>query len=159
MTKLTHVDDASRMRMVDVGEKPVTSRRAVAEGFLVVGPELVALLRDGRAPKGGVLEAARLAGIQAAKRTSEMIPLSHPVLLDHVQVDFEIDASRVRIVASVSCRGPTGVEMEALTAVAIAGLTAYDMLKSRSRTLRLEGVRLLAKSGGRSGDWSAPAAE
>ena len=155
MKRLSHVDDEGRLRMVDVGCKPSTARRATAEGFLVVGPALVRVLRERRGPKGDVLEAARLAGIAAAKRTWELVPLCHQVPLDHVKVDFELGEDRVRIIAAASCRGPTGVEMEALTAVAVAGLTAYDMLKALSREMRLEGIRLLEKRGGRSGTWSA----
>lgn len=156
MSEPTHLDDAGRARMVDVGDKPVTSRRAVAEAFLVVGRDVMAAIEQGKAPKGNVYETARLAGIMAAKRTADIVPLCHPLPLDHVSVDFETTEDRIRVVAAASARAATGVEMEALTAAAVAGLTLYDMLKALSHGMTLESVRLLAKSGGQSGDYRAP---
>jgi cyclic pyranopterin monophosphate synthase len=157
MAELTHLDDSGALRMVDVGAKPVTTRRAVAEGILVVGREVMAEIAAGRTPKGNAYEAARLAGIMAAKRTAEIIPLTHALALDHVAIVFTPGEDRITIRAEASARAPTGVEMEVLTAVAVAGLTLVDMLKALSRTMVLEAVHLLAKSGGRSGDWQAGA--
>lgn len=151
-----HLNDQDECRMVDVGDKPVTQRRAVAEAVLLIGPEVMAAVRSGKTPKGNVYEAARLAGIMAAKRTSELIPLCHPLGLDHVAVDFEPGEDRIRVVASASTRASTGVEMEALTAAALAALTLYDMLKALSHDMVLQQVRLLAKTGGRSGSYQAP---
>jgi cyclic pyranopterin phosphate synthase len=153
---LTHLGDGGECRMVDVGDKPITQRQATAEGMLVVGRDVMAAIRAGATPKGNVYEAARLAGIMAAKRTGELIPLCHPLGLDHVSVDFEPGEDRIRIIASASTRASTGVEMEALTAVTIAGLTLYDMLKALSREMVLQQVRLLSKTGGRSGPYRAP---
>ena len=141
--------------MVDVGQKAVTSRRAVAEAILVTGKEVMTAVRQGQTPKGNVYETARLAGIMAAKRTAALIPLCHPLSLDHVSVDFEPGDDRIRVVATASTRASTGVEMEALTAAAVAGLTLYDMLKALSRSMVLQQVRLLAKSGGAAGDYRA----
>lgn len=155
MSDLPHLDDAGRTRMVDIGEKPVTARRAVAEAVLVAGPEVMAAVAGGRTPKGNVFETARLAGIMAAKRTAELIPLCHSLPLDHVAVDFESGPDRIRVVATAATRAATGVEMEALTAAAVAGLTLYDMLKALSHTMVLQQVRLLSKSGGRSGVYQA----
>lgn len=155
MNDLTHLEADGRVRMVDVGGKPVTRRRAVAVGTLRVGPQVMAVVRDGRTPKGNVYEAARLAGIMAAKRTAELVPLCHTLSLDHVTVEFEPGDEAIAIRAEAVTRAATGVEMEALTAVAVAGLTLIDMLKALSRTMVLEGIRLTAKSGGRSGDWQA----
>lgn len=142
--------------MVDVGAKPVTRRRAVAEAFLEVPLSVMAELEAGRTPKGNIDETARLAGIAAAKRTAELIPLCHLLLLDHVDVVIERRTDSIRIEATVSCRGPTGVEMEALTAASVAALTLYDMLKGLSHDLRIRSVRLLRKSGGLSGEYIAP---
>jgi cyclic pyranopterin phosphate synthase len=142
--------------MVDTGDKQVTSRRATAEAVLVVGEQVMAAVRSGDVPKGNVFETARLAGIMAAKKSSELIPLCHSLPLDHVAVDFETGGDRIRIEATAATRAATGVEMEALTAAAVAGLTLYDMLKALSKGMALEGLRLLAKSGGRSGDYRAP---
>jgi len=155
MNELSHLDDQGRTRMVDVGDKPVSDRRAVAEAVLVTGTDVMAAVREGRTPKGNVFETARLAGIMAAKRTPELIPLCHVLPLDHVSVDFEARDDSIRIVSTVAARGSTGVEMEALTAAAVAGLTLYDMLKALSRSMVLSQVRLLAKSGGRHGDYRA----
>lgn len=155
MNEPTHLDQHGHMRMVDVGGKPVTQRRASAEATLVVGDAVMAAIRAGATPKGNVYEAARLAGIMAAKRTAELLPLCHVLPLDHVQVDFTPGADRIRVVASAATRASTGVEMEALVAAAVAGLTLYDMLKSLSHALVLEDVRLLTKSGGQTGDYRA----
>jgi|PlaIllAssembly_1097288.scaffolds.fasta_scaffold184485_2 cyclic pyranopterin phosphate synthase len=156
MDELTHIDEAGRARMVDVSGKATTSRRAIAGGELVVGREVMAAIRAGATPKGNVFETARLAGIMAAKRTAELIPLCHPLPLDHVAVDFTTTEDRIAIRAEAVTRAATGVEMEALTAAAVAGLTLYDMLKALSKTMVLGEVRLLVKTGGASGDYRAP---
>ena len=144
--------------MVDVGAKAVTARVAVARGRVFMHRDTLALLRDGRTPKGDVLTTAHLAGVMAAKRTSEIIPLAHALALDGVDLAFSLDeeSASIGIEARVRARGRTGVEMEALTAVTVAGLTLYDMLKAVDRGMVIEGVRLLRKSGGRSGDYLAP---
>lgn len=142
--------------MVEVGDKLITRRSATAEGFVRMGAEALATLVERRAKKGDVLGVAQIAGILAAKRTGELIPLCHPLPLDGVDLHLDPVADGVRIEATVRCTGRTGVEMEALTAVSLAALTVYDMLKAVDRGMRIEGVRLLAKSGGRSGDWVAP---
>ncbi len=153
MAKLSHLDDQGRARMVDVGGKPATQRQAVASGRVVMKPETLALIQRGGLPKGDVLGSARLAGIMAAKRTPELIPLCHPLLLTHVAVELAVleDQSAVEITATVRSTGQTGVEMEALTAVVVAGLTIYDMCKAVDRGIRLENIRLRRKSGGESG--------
>jgi cyclic pyranopterin monophosphate synthase len=157
MTRLTHLDKTGAANMVDVSEKAVTARTARAEGRVVTAPETVALIRKGDAKKGDVLGTARLAGIMAAKRTHELIPLCHPLLLSKVAVDCVVDEALpgVRVTAEVKVSGQTGVEMEALTAVSVACLTIYDMVKAADRAIRIEGVRLLSKSGGRSGVYEA----
>jgi cyclic pyranopterin monophosphate synthase len=157
MTRLTHLDKTGAANMVDVSEKAVTARTARAEGRVVTAPETVALIRKGDAKKGDVLGTARLAGIMAAKRTHELIPLCHPLLLSKVTVDCVVDEALpgVRVTAEVNVSGQTGVEMEALTAVSVACLTIYDMVKAADRAMRIEGVRLLSKSGGRSGVYEA----
>jgi len=137
--------------MVDVGDKPDTDRRAVARGLLRVSAETVALVRDGKTKKGDVVAAARIAGIMAAKKTSELIPLTHPLPLTHLAVDVELTDEGLAIQAIAATTGPTGVEMEALTAVAVAGLTLYDMCKAVDREMTIGAVRLLEKRGGRSG--------
>lgn len=156
MAKLTHLDDEGRARMVDVGDKAVTERVAVARGHVVMQPETLALIAAGNVKKGDVLTIAQLAGIMGAKRTSDLIPLCHPLPLTHVQVTCTLnpDRARVDIEATASVRHQTGVEMEALTAVTVAALTIYDMAKAVDRHMRIEGVRVVAKRGGRSGDWS-----
>jgi cyclic pyranopterin phosphate synthase len=154
--KLTHVDAKGAARMVDVSAKPTTDRRATARARLLLSPETVALVRDGRTPKGDVLGAARIAGIMAAKRTSELIPLTHPLPISRADVELTLDDDGVTIEATIGTTAQTGVEMEALTAAAIAGLTLYDMLKSVERGARLTDLRLVAKSGGRSGEFRAP---
>jgi cyclic pyranopterin phosphate synthase len=153
MDELTHVDDQGRARMVDVGGKADTVREAVAAGRVVMRPETLALIQRGGLPKGDVLGTARLAGIMGAKRTPDLIPLCHPLLLTHVAVEFTVheDEGIIDITATVRSVGKTGVEMEALTAVAAAGLTIYDMCKAVDRGMRLEAMRLRRKSGGRSG--------
>ena len=153
--RLTHVDAKGAARMVDVGAKAVTERRAVAPGLLRLSPGTLALVQNGNTPKGDVLAAARLAGIMAAKKTSELIPLTHPLPLTHLAVDVEITEEGLAIQALAATNGPTGVEMEALTAVAVAGLTLYDMLKSVERGARLTDIRLVEKSGGKSGVYTA----
>ncbi len=155
MNDLTHLDDSGRARMVDVGEKTPSARRAEATATLAVGKEVMAAIHDGSTPKGNVFETARLAGIMAAKKTSELIPLCHQLPLDHVSVDFDTNETEIQIRATAATRSATGVEMEALTAVSVAGLTLYDMLKAISKTMVLGQLRLLAKSGGRSGDYRA----
>ena len=155
MKKLTHLDDTGAARMVDVGDKPDTDRRAVARGLLRVSPATLALVRDGKTKKGDVIAAARIAGIMAAKKTSELIPLTHPLPLTHLAVDVELTDEGFAIQAIAATNGPTGVEMEALTAVSIAGLTLYDMLKSVERGARLTDIRLVEKTGGKSGTYTA----
>jgi cyclic pyranopterin phosphate synthase len=152
---LTHVDDAGNARMVEVGDKPVTRRSATAEGFVRMSAEAREAILERRAKKGDVLGVAQVAGILAAKRTGDLIPLCHPLPLDGVDIHLEVVGDGVRIEATARTTGRTGVEMEALTAVSLAALTVYDMLKAVDRAMRVEGVRLLAKSGGRSGDWVA----
>lgn len=155
--RLTHLSAAGEANMVDVGDKPSTMREATAEGRVVMAPETLKLVIGGDAKKGDVLGVARVAGIMAAKRTHELIPLCHPLALSKVSVDLTPDPSLPGVVVTATARvtGPTGVEMEALTAVAVACLTVYDMTKAVDRGMRIEGVRLLAKSGGRSGDFRA----
>jgi cyclic pyranopterin phosphate synthase len=148
---LTHVDSTGKARMVDVTAKAATSRRAVAESFIRLSGRTLSLLSRGKLPKGNALETARLAGILAAKRTPDLIPLCHPLLLTHVEVEAEPGSSGVRFLASVSCTGSTGVEMEALTAASVAALTLYDMVKAVEKGATIERVRLLEKSGGKSG--------
>ncbi|MFQ6058356.1 MAG: cyclic pyranopterin monophosphate synthase MoaC [Anaerolineae bacterium] len=151
--RLTHVDESGRARMVDVGGKPDTERVAVARGEITMRPETLALIQEGGIPKGDVLAVAQVAGVMAAKRTHELIPMCHPLLLTHISVDFEIQgADRILITATVKTTGKTGVEMEALTAVAVAALTIYDMCKAVDRAMRIQNVRLVRKSGGKSGE-------
>jgi cyclic pyranopterin phosphate synthase len=152
----SHLDEAGRARMVDVSSKAPTARRAVAEAYVHVPREVMEAVRDKRTPKGNVFEVARLAGIMAAKRTGELIPLCHTLPLDHVAVDFEPGEDRIRVVTTATARAPTGVEMEALTGASAAALTLYDMLKGLSRAITIEGLRLLEKTGGKSGDYRAP---
>ena len=149
--KLTHIDAKGRARMVDVGPKKTTARTARARGFLRLSPATIALVKAGRTAKGDVLTTAQLAGIMAAKRTSELIPLTHPLPLTHVSVDLTVEDDGIAIEATASTAAQTGVEMEALTAVTVAGLTLYDMLKAVERGARLTDIRLVEKSGGKSG--------
>ncbi len=154
--KLTHIDADGRARMVDVSAKPASKRVAVAQGRVVMGPEALELARS-KGGKGDVRAAAEIAGVMAAKKTSDLIPMCHPLQLSNakVRVDESADGSGLSAVAEVATTGPTGVEMEALTAAAVACLTIYDMLKAVDRGMQIEGVRLLAKSGGKSGDFVA----
>lgn len=155
---LTHLDSAGNARMVDVGDKPATERRAIARAVVRVSPDTAALVVAGDAPKGDVLGVARIAGIQAAKRTSELIPLCHPLALTFVGVEGSIDAvsGEIELIAEARTTGPTGVEMEAMCAASVAALTVYDMVKGVQRGAEIASVALLRKSGGRSGDWRAP---
>jgi len=152
---LTHLDSSGSARMVDVGHKPATERRAVARAIVRVSPETAALVAAGNAPKGDVIATARIAGIQAGKRTSELIPLCHPLALSYLGVEGEIDAGAGTITLTAEARttGPTGVEMEALTAASVAALTVYDMVKGVQRGAEIGSVALLEKSGGASGEW------
>lgn len=153
---LSHLDAEGRARMVDVGEKPATSRRAVAEGTIQVAREALDLIRRNAGPKGDVLSVAELAGIQGAKRTAELIPLCHPMALEHIEVRATLDEGLpgVRVRATARATSRTGVEMEALTAVAVSLLTVYDMAKAADRSMRIGEIVLLEKSGGSRGDWS-----
>ena len=151
---LSHVDEDGRVRMVDVSDKPATAREAVARGFVQMAPTTIRLIRAGRVAKGDPLQAARLAGIMAAKRTSDIIPLCHPVALSHCSVELRARRAGYEIEARVRTTGPTGVEMEALTAVAAAGLTIYDMVKAVDRAVVIGDIRLIEKRGGRSGVWT-----
>jgi len=155
LAELTHLDAQGQAHMVDVGAKAETEREAVAAGRVLMRPETLRLVRAGDLPKGDVLGTARVAGIMAAKRTAELIPLCHPLLLTKVAVEFAYDeaASAVEITATVRCRGQTGVEMEALTAVSVAALTIYDMAKAVERGMMISDIRLLEKRGGKTGDW------
>ena len=155
MSSFTHIDDKGRVRMVDVTDKKPTVRVAVAGGSVFMQPETFQLIRDQKVKKGNVLETARIAGIMAAKKTSELVPMCHPLQLTHVQVDFEPDEvhHRIGIKAAVRTIDQTGVEMEALTAVSVAALTLYDMCKSYDREMRVSDILLLEKSGGKSGEY------
>lgn len=156
MSGFTHIDEAGNAVMVDVGEKPVTQRSATARGAVVMAPETLEMIRSGAAKKGDVLGVAQLAGIMAAKKTSDLIPLCHPLLLTKVTVDLTpMPPDRVEIEATVRVGGQTGVEMEALTAVSAAALTVYDMCKAVDRAMRLTDIRLVAKDGGKSGSYRA----
>ncbi|MCS6993191.1 MAG: cyclic pyranopterin monophosphate synthase MoaC [Anaerolineales bacterium] len=152
-SQLTHLDETGRAHMVDVGAKADTERLAVAKGEVVMKPETLALLRAGQLKKGDVLTVAQIAGIQAAKRTAELIPLCHPLPLTHVDLDFDLDDALpgVRITATAKTIGKTGVEMEALTAVSLAALTVYDMAKAVEKTMVIQNIRLVEKRGGKSG--------
>ena len=159
MTSLTHLDDAGAARMVDVGDKAVTARDAVATGRITMTPAALALVRDAAANKGDVLAVARVAGIMAAKRTADLIPLCHPLPLSRVAIDLTILGDGVAVTATCATTGRTGVEMEALTAVSVALLTIHDMVKAVDKAMVIDGVRLLAKRGGKSGEWTAPDGE
>jgi cyclic pyranopterin phosphate synthase len=150
---LTHFDESGRARMVDVGEKEVTHRVAIASGRVTMNPETVAIVREGRASKGDVLGVAQVAAIMAAKRAHEIIPMCHPLLLTRIEVGFEVEDAEVAITARVETRGQTGVEMEALTAVSAAALTIYDMVKAVDRGMTIGEIRLERKEGGRGGVW------
>ena len=157
MSKLTHLDESGAARMVDVGGKPATQRRAVASGRITMSAEALAAIREGNAPKGDVLGTARIAGIMAAKRTGELIPLCHPLGLEAVNIDFAYEEGAIRATATASLTGRTGVEMEAMTAASVALLTIYDMAKAIDKGMIISDVRLIAKTGGKSGDWKADA--
>ena len=156
MAKLTHIDETGRAHMVDVSDKPVTAREATAEGFVRMTPATLALALSGDAKKGDVRATAEIAGIMAAKKTADLIPLCHPLALTKVEVRVEPGDGGLAVTARVRTSGQTGVEMEALTAVTVACLTVYDMLKAAEKGMTIEGVRLLAKSGGKSGTWTHP---
>ncbi|HJT67207.1 MAG TPA: cyclic pyranopterin monophosphate synthase MoaC [Pyrinomonadaceae bacterium] len=155
MSELSHVDDQGRIRMVDTSDKETTARRAVASARVLMSPDTVAALRAHRTPKGDPLEAARLAGIMAAKRTADLIPLCHPLPLTHIDVRAEITDTGVSLQADVSTKAQTGVEMEALTAVSVAALTIYDMCKALEKGMMITDIRLERKTGGKSGDYSS----
>ena len=155
MTKLTHLDEAGNAAMVDISSKSATVREAVAEGRISMSADALAAIREGAVKKGDVLATARIAGIMAAKKTSELIPLCHPLMLSKVTIDFEFEDSGLRITALVRLSGQTGVEMEAMTAVSVALLTVYDMAKALDKGMVISDVRLLSKSGGKSGEWRA----
>ena len=161
MSELNHLDRDGQARMVDVGGKAATERRARARAIVKVTPETARVVLAGDAPKGDVIGVARIAGIQAAKRTSELIPLCHPLALSFIGVDGSIDVARgeIELIAEARTTGPTGVEMEALTAASVAALTVYDMIKGIERGAEIASVAVLQKSGGRSGDWRRSAVE
>ncbi len=158
MSKFTHFDDTGAPHMVDVGNKPATTRMAVAKGCVVMNPETLAMIKDGTAKKGDVINVAQLAGIMGAKQTANLIPLCHPLGLDHVAVELTVNQDRSAIDITATCRlsGQTGVEMEALTAVSVSALTIYDMCKSVDRGMYITDIRLTHKSGGKSGQYDAP---
>lgn len=159
MTRLTHIDEAGAAHMVDVSAKSSTVREAVAEGRITMSAEALAAIREGTSKKGDVLATARIAGIMAAKKTSDLIPLCHPLMLTKVTVDFTFEDQGIRVTTLARLTGQTGVEMEALTAVSVALLTLYDMAKALDKGMIISDVRLLSKSGGKSGDWRAPSPE
>jgi len=156
MAKLSHVDKEGKARMVDVGAKPVTRREAAASAFVKLGPETLGLVRTNGLAKGDVLNTARLAGIQAAKRTHELIPLTHPIPLENIAIDLEIEDEGIRVRCRVSAEAKTGAEMEALTGAAVAALTVYDMVKAVERGAEVVNLRLDYKSGGKSGVYRRP---
>ena len=153
MSELTHIDEHGRAKMVDTSEKKITTRRAIASGRVLMSAESVAAIRNQTTPKGDPLETARLAGVMAAKRTAELIPLCHPLPLTHVEVRAELEVSGIYLEAEVSTNAQTGVEMEALTAVSVAALTVYDMCKALDKGMIISDVRLELKTGGKSGDY------
>ncbi len=157
MTDFTHLDKEGRVRMVDVGDKEKTKRIAVAEGKISMESDTLSMIMDAKVKKGNVLETARIAGVMAAKKTSDLIPMCHPINITHARVDFSFDTknSSIEIEAEVSLTEKTGVEMEALTAVSVAALTIYDMCKSYDRAMRISDIRLKSKSGGKSGTYTA----
>lgn len=157
MSGLTHLDEAGAARMVDVGHKPATERRAVAGGRIAMSRDAAAAIRDGAVAKGDVLAVARIAGIMAAKRTADLIPLCHPLPLTSVEVALSVEDDGVIVTATAATTGQTGVEMEAMVAVSTTLLTLYDMAKAIDKGMIIEAVRLLSKTGGKSGDWFAPA--
>lgn len=155
MSRLTHIDGDGAAHMVDVGDKAVTQRRAVAAGRIAIAADALAAIRDGAAKKGDVLAVARIAGIMAAKKTADLIPLCHPLPLTRVTLDLTLDDTGITATALTATDGKTGVEMEALTAVSVALLTIYDMAKAMDRAMTISDIRLLEKAGGASGDWRA----
>jgi cyclic pyranopterin phosphate synthase len=155
MSKLTHFNDDGSPHMVDVADKTITSRRAVAEATVTMLPETLALIKKGGHKKGDVIQIAQLAGIMAAKKTADLIPLCHPLSLSHVHVDITVENDHLAITAECRIEGKTGVEMEALTAVSVAALTVYDMCKAADRGIVISEIRLIHKSGGKSGEFSA----
>jgi cyclic pyranopterin monophosphate synthase len=155
MSKLTHLDESGQAAMVDVSAKADTVREAVAEGRISMALDALTAIKEGSAKKGDVLATARIAGIMAAKKTSELIPLCHPLLLSKISVDFAFEEDGIRTTATVRLTGQTGVEMEAMTAVSVALLTIYDMAKALDKAMIIDGVRLLSKTGGKSGAWLA----
>jgi cyclic pyranopterin monophosphate synthase len=155
MTKLTHLDESGAAHMVDVSAKADTVREAVAEGRISMSAPALLAIREGTSKKGDVLAVARVAGIMAAKKTGDLIPLCHPLMLSSVAIDFTIEEGSILVTATARISGPTGVEMEALTATSITLLTLYDMAKALDKSMTISDVRLLAKSGGRSGNWRA----
>ena len=155
MTGLTHLDDAGVARMVDVGGKAITAREAVATGHIAMSPQALAAIRDGSAKKGDVLAVARVAGIMAAKRTSDLIPLCHPLTLSRATIDLTLETDGVTATATVATSAQTGVEMEAITATSIALLTIYDMAKALDKRMVIGGIHVVSKRGGKSGDWTA----
>jgi cyclic pyranopterin phosphate synthase len=155
LSKLTHIDETGRARMVDVSDKAATAREAVAEGFVRMTPETLKLALSGEGRKGDVRAVAEIAGVMAAKKTADLIPMCHPLALSKVEVRVEAAEGGLSVTARVKTTGPTGVEMEALTAVSVACLTLYDMLKAAEKAMVIENIRLLRKVGGKSGDWRA----
>jgi len=155
MSGLTHLDDSGSARMVDVGAKSVTARQAVAQGHITMSPEAATAIRAGSVQKGDVLAVARVAGVMAAKKTSDLIPLCHPLPLSKVEIDLVLDAEGVTATATAATAGQTGVEMEALAAVTVTLLTVYDMAKALDKRMTIGDIRLLSKTGGKSGDWHA----
>lgn len=155
MSSLTHLDENGAARMVDVGHKAETARTAVAEGVIRMTARTLEAIREGNGPKGDVLGAARIAGIMAAKKTGELIPLCHPLALDSVAIDFALSGDAITVTSTACLTGKTGVEMEAMTAASIALLTIYDMAKALDKGMVIEHVRLVSKTGGKSGDWFA----
>jgi cyclic pyranopterin monophosphate synthase len=153
MSKLTHIDENGAAHMVDVSAKAVTVREALASGQISMGAEAIAAIRDGSSKKGDVLAVARVAGIMAAKKTSDLIPLCHPVALSRVSVDFDVMRSSIAVTVTARSSGQTGVEMEALTAVSVTLLTIYDMIKALDKAMVISDIKLLRKTGGKSGDW------
>jgi len=149
MSKLTHLDSQNRAAMVDVGDKPITAREAIAEGFITLQPATIDAITDHKVPKGEVLNTARIASILAAKKCGDLIPLCHPLPIESVSVDFDFQDQKIRITATAKITGKTGVEMEALTAVSVAALTIYDMCKAIDKTMVIDGIRLVKKTGGK----------
>ena len=153
MSKLTHIDDSGAAHMVDISAKATTVREAHASGQISMSSQAIAAIKDGTSKKGDVLAVARVAGIMAAKRTSELIPLCHPITLSSVSVDFDITSSAITVTVTARSSGQTGIEMEALTAVSATLLTLYDMVKAVDKAMIMSDIKLLTKSGGKSGDW------